>query len=122
VAEVNAQDDSLRRFVVQHYRYDPERRERRNVVVAAYDNETEFLARINAIADDLATRARSGTLADPRENVSGTVLEPGHHALQRNAHLLKNAMAHGVAPGVLLDLPLPSNVAIGWAVVEDETS
>jgi hypothetical protein len=32
--------------VVRHYRYDPDRRQRRHVVVAAFDNESEFMARI----------------------------------------------------------------------------
>jgi hypothetical protein len=41
MAKVDADDDTIRRFVVQHYRYDPDRHERRPVVIAAFDNEAE---------------------------------------------------------------------------------
>jgi hypothetical protein len=41
---VDPDDDSLGRDVVWHFRYDAVRDERRNVVVAAFDNEQEFLA------------------------------------------------------------------------------
>lgn len=40
--EVDPGDDSICRWVLHRYRFDPERRQRRNVVVAAYDNEAEF--------------------------------------------------------------------------------
>jgi hypothetical protein len=33
MARVDAEDDTLRRYIVRHYRYDPERHERRHVVV-----------------------------------------------------------------------------------------
>jgi hypothetical protein len=32
---VDPQDDSIRRWVVHHYRYDPHRRERRHVLISA---------------------------------------------------------------------------------------
>ena len=63
-------DDSIRRFVVRHYRYDPERRERRHVVVQAFDTEAEFDALIRAITDDIrhrrAARAIGSTAASTR--------------------------------------------------------
>ena len=71
-------DDDALRYVVYHYRYDDERRERRNVVVAAYDNESEFMGRIEALGDELRARAAAGE-GDPGETVSGKVLTPGHH-------------------------------------------
>lgn len=46
VTAVDANDDTLDRFVVWHYRFDAERHERRNVVVAAFDGEGEFIAEI----------------------------------------------------------------------------
>ena len=86
--EVDPDDDDALRYVVYHYRYDDERHERRNVIVAAYDNESEFMGRIEALRDDLRARAASGE-GDPRETVSGKVLIPGHHrdaqAQRRNA-------------------------------------
>jgi len=47
VAHVDHEDDTIWRWVIQHYRFNPKRRERRNVIVAAYDNETEFRAEFN---------------------------------------------------------------------------
>src|SRR5271166_5524637 len=38
VGMVDPDDDSICRWVVSHFRYDPARNERRNVVVAAFDN------------------------------------------------------------------------------------
>lgn len=70
-------DDDALRFIVYHYRYDDERHERRNVVVAAYDNESEFMARIEAVSDELRARADRGE-GDSRERVSGAVHGPGY--------------------------------------------
>ena len=76
VPEVDPDDESASRYVVYHYRYDNLRHERRNVVVAAYDNEPEFRARMDALSDELRARAARGE-GDPRETVSGAVHEPG---------------------------------------------
>ena len=38
VAEVDPDEDTIARWVVAHYRYDADRRERRHVVVAAFDS------------------------------------------------------------------------------------
>jgi hypothetical protein len=42
MSRVDPEDDSIERFIVRHHRYDPLRRERRHVVVAAFDNEQEY--------------------------------------------------------------------------------
>ena len=39
MSEVDSEDDTIWRWVIHHYRFDPTRSERRNVVVAAYDND-----------------------------------------------------------------------------------
>ncbi len=111
MAEVNVENDEIRRFVVRHYRYDPDRRERRFVVVAAFDNVEEFEAQLNELSDVLNRNRDSSEDFDPRESISGVIFEPGHHALQQNAHLLKRAIAHGRVPPEVAELPLPSNVA-----------
>ena len=121
VPEVSADDDSIQRFVVRHYRYDPERHERRHVVVAAFDNPTEFEQRIEELAAELELRRASTEPPDPREGISGVVLEPWHRVLQQNAHLLKRAIAHGVVPPNVAELPLPSNVALGWAFLDEQS-
>jgi len=47
MSEVDANDDTVDRWIVWWYRYDHTRHERRNTVVAAFDNEAEFLQRID---------------------------------------------------------------------------
>jgi hypothetical protein len=37
MARVDPEDDTIWRFIACHYRYDPQRQERRHVVVAAFD-------------------------------------------------------------------------------------
>jgi hypothetical protein len=65
------------RYVIWHYRFDAARRDRRNVVVAASDNETGSSAswRLNA---ELKWRQAAGH-ADAAENMNGVVKQPGAH-------------------------------------------
>lgn len=103
----------MRRFVVRHYRYDAERRERRHVVVAAFDNEPEFLACMEAVRDELERRRHDGERVHPSEHASGTLLEPGHRRRAANGRLVMRALRHGVAGGPWLDeLEMPSNVSV----------
>jgi hypothetical protein len=111
VTQVKPDDDSIRRFIVRHYRYVPERRQRRNVVVAAFDNKREFRRFLRETAAELERRKERGD-ADPREHVSGVVHEPGHLRKKQNAHLLERATAHGVPASRLADLDLPSYVGL----------
>lgn len=115
MAEVDPADDTISRWVIHHYMFDPQRNQRRNVLVGAYDNEAEFQAALQ----DRTDRLRAETASDGRdtaERVSGVVWPPGHHAMQARGRLLSQATAHGVDPRrVPLDGPLPSNVSFfGW--------
>lgn len=112
VTRVDPEDDSIRRWVVWHYRYDPDRHERRNVVVAAFDNSDEFHAEIKERAAQLRARRECGERVHPSERISGTEYQPGHRRLQRNAHLLKRAFQHGVVPAQIAELDLPPNVHV----------
>lgn len=112
MARVDADDDSIYRWVVWHYRYDAERSERRNVVVAAFDNPGEFHADIEKRAAQLRARRELGEDIDPSEHISGLMREPGYQRKQRNAHLLKRAVEHGVVPARIRDLELPSNSGV----------
>jgi len=76
MGRVDPDDDGILRFVLQHYRFDPERHERRLVVVAAFDNEDEFLAEADALGAEVRSQKERG-VGDQREWVSGVVLEPG---------------------------------------------
>jgi hypothetical protein len=96
MARLDPEDDSIRCFIVRHYRYDPARRERRHVVVAAFDNEPEFLACIEGVRAEIGQRRERGERADPREHASGVVHEPGYLHRTANGHLLSKALKHGV--------------------------
>jgi hypothetical protein len=112
VAAVDPDDDTICRYVVLHYRYDPDRHERRHVVVGAFDNESEYDACLVATDDALRARYDTGEAVDPSEHVSGRLYEPGYRRLQQNGRLLRRAAEHGVWPPNWQDLELPSNVGI----------
>lgn len=116
MARVDPDDDSIYRWIVWHYRYDPDRRERRNVVVAAFDNQREFHGDIEKRSAELRARKERGEGVDPTEHISGAMREPGYRRLQRNAHLLRRAIEHGVALPQTGNLDLPLNVSVMRAV------
>ena len=80
-------------------------------MVAAFDNAREFHADIEERAAQLRALKKRGEDVDPSETVSGRMYEPGYRRLQRNAHLLRRAIEHGVVPTRIAELDLPSNVA-----------
>jgi len=110
---VDVGDDGIRRFVVRHYRYDPERRERRHVVVAAFDNRREFEAFLASVDAEIRNRRATGEQVDANEHASGSVREPGDDQLAANGHVFRRAMEHGVDPSARLDeMQLPRNMAL----------
>jgi hypothetical protein len=111
VARVDSGDDSIERFVVRHYRYDPQRRERRHVEVAAFDNEREFLACLKDVRAEIMRRREAGEPVDPGEHASGVVYEPGYLRRSANGHLLARAVKHGATGAWLDELELPSYVS-----------
>ncbi len=112
VGRVEPEDDSIRRFIVRHYRYDPARRERRHVVVAAFDNEPEFLACVERVRAEIAQRRGREEGVDPREHASGVVHEPGYLRRAANGHLLRRAFKHGVTGLQVEELELPCNMSV----------
>jgi len=118
MANVDPDDDSIERFVVRRYAYDPERHERRHQDVAAFDNQAEYRALINTLADDLLRRRAAGEADDPRETITGLRLEPGYKRRSRSGHLLSKAIRHGVSlPDAVMDqLELPSNMGVARSV------
>jgi len=114
---VDPNDDSIRRWVLRHYRYDPHRRQRRHVIVAAFDNKREFEAAMAQEQRSLTQRQEHG--GDPREHLTGTVLEPGDQARARTGRLVRRSIEHGVDPWPLIDeQDLPRNIARYRAVSE----
>src|ERR1700744_486963 len=98
MAQVDPEDDTINRFIVRHYRYDPQRHERRHVVVAAFDNENEMWVRMQEIAAEIKRRREAGEEVDPREHASGSHHEPGYLRRAANGHLISRAIGHGVFP------------------------
>lgn len=111
MARVDPGDDAIERFIVQHYRYDPERRERRHVVVAAFDNEPEFLACIERVRAGIERRREAGEPVDRGEHASGVVHEPGYLRRAAAEHLMWRAIKHGVAGRSLEELEPPSGTS-----------
>lgn len=112
MAHVDHADDTIWRWVIQHYRFDPARRERRNVIVAAYDSETEFRAEFDRYVEMIRGEIAAGNRS-PQESVSGTTLEPGHLAASARGHNVRRAIAHGASPARILNSgPLPDNMAV----------
>jgi hypothetical protein len=113
VARVDPDDDNLCRYIVHHYRYDPQRQERRHVVVAAFDRQREYNACFQAASAELERRKAVGEQIDPSEHISGTVHEAGYRRRAANGRMVTRALSHGVAPGPWLDqLEMPSNIAV----------
>jgi hypothetical protein len=112
VARVDPDDDHLRRYVVYHFRYGPERHKRRHVVVAAFDG------RRSSARGSMQSRRRYGGSGPPagmsiRAHVSGVVCEPGSRRRAANGRLVMRALSHGVAPGPSMDeLELASSMAV----------
>jgi hypothetical protein len=107
--EVDPTDDSLSRITLWHYVYDPERRERRHIDVATYDNERDFLAELERRQHDLAERRRQGT-ADPLEHFSGLLKPPGYEARRMLVPGDARLGAHRSASG---PVPLAARVLAG---------
>jgi hypothetical protein len=115
MAHVDPENDSIERFIVRHYRYDPQRRERRHVVVAAFDNEQEFGACMNSVRDEIKDRRDRGEPVDAGEHASGVVHEPGYLRRAANGHLVGRAIRHGIAGSWIEELELPSNISVSRA-------
>lgn len=94
---VDVDDDGIRRYVVRRYSYDPQRRERRHRVVAAFDDEAEWRRLLEELSSDWGRRRADGQLIDPREHITGVVLEANHARRQRDARLLRAAIRHRTA-------------------------
>jgi hypothetical protein len=112
MGEVSYDDDGTQRFVVRRYAFDSLRHERRHIVVAVVDNRREFEALCDRLNGDLQRRRAFGEAVDPREHISGVVMEPGYLARSANGHLVRRALAHGVFPARLRSLDLPYNMGL----------
>ena len=121
MAQIDPDDDEIRRFLVRRYIYDSARCERRHVVVAAYDSEAEFRAAIDALSAELRRRREAGEDVDLQEHVTGVVLDPGYRRKQQGGRIIKHAVEHGASlSGEAWDR-LTSDLPPGMAVFRYES-
>jgi hypothetical protein len=114
MASVDPADDSVRRFIVRRYAYDPSRHERRHIVVAAYDNEEEFKVRIDRLSRELKDRRERGMPVDAREHISGICIEPGEARRRAAARIVAAAIRHGVVPPEAAVEQASGTAGFGW--------
>ena len=79
MAEVDSSDDSRTRWILQWFRFDPERNERRNVTMAAYDRKREFDREFRKLQAELEALKSDGRAEDV-EHISGVKHQKGHLA------------------------------------------
>ncbi len=121
MAEVDLNDDEIKRFVVRRYAYDPARRERRHATVAVYDNEQEYQDAIDAVSAELTRRREAGEHVDPQEHVTGVVLDPGYHRKQQGGRIIKHAVERGATLDGETWERLTSDLPPGMAVFRYES-
>lgn len=110
--EVDPHDDAAQRWVLHHYRYDPERRERRHMVMAAYDNQREYDAAFKRLSRLVEAEVSRG-VRDRAEHVTGRVWHPGFHAEQVRGRQVLEAIRRGADPARLLEgASLPASMAV----------
>jgi hypothetical protein len=76
-SNIDPNDDSIDRWLVWHYRYDPERRERRNIVIACFDNRRAFTRFLERSKADLNEAQLAGR-ADKEERITGVMWKEGY--------------------------------------------
>lgn len=108
---VDPEDDSIDRWVISHYRFDPVRRQRRHVAVAAFDDEAEFTADLARRSTELTAQIAAGT-ASAGEHLTGMRREAGSRAAAARGHRMRRAFEHGVsAERLVAEGPLPPNMS-----------
>jgi hypothetical protein len=113
MSAVDPGNDNVARWVVHHYRYDPARNERRNVIVAAFDNAEDFDREIEKRSAELRLEQAAGT-RDAGEQISGVALPAGYLAEAARGHAIKTAIQHGATSAAI---QIQSTGPIGSIVV-----
>jgi hypothetical protein len=98
VAEVDPQDDSIGRYIVRHYAYDPARHERRHQTIVAFDDQMQFEAYIHDANARLRALQAVDRDVDPLEYYSAVVKSAGEDHRQRLRRVAQAAIQHGAQP------------------------
>ena len=114
MSEVDAADDGIERFVVQHYRSGADRKCRERAVVVAFDNEAEWESRLRVERLQLERRLAEGT-ADPWERIIGIEMQPGYAMRAVEKRQFFKSLKHGVLPA-----EVPQGVLHMVVVPDDE--
>ena len=73
MTEVDPLDDSITRYVIRRHRFDPATNHFRWFNESAFDNKTEFEARLQQAFEELAARSLHGNVEE-KEQISGQKL------------------------------------------------
>lgn len=76
---MDPRDDSKNRWILEWYRFDPERNERRYVPIAAYTRKREFNRAFRELGKELEARKATG-LSEEVEHVTGVQHHKGYLA------------------------------------------
>ena len=98
VAEVDPEDDSVGRYIVRHYAYDPARHERRHQTMVAFDDPTEFEAPVHDANARLRALQAADRDMDPLEYYSGVFKPAGEDHHQHLRRIAQTAIEHGAHP------------------------
>ena len=83
--EVDVKDDSLNRWYVSHYKFDPERNELRHVFLKSFSNQKSQLKYFKIANKELQARKLVEEVS-PKEHIRG-----GHYAPNYHAHMRENS-------------------------------
>jgi hypothetical protein len=121
MATVDPDDDSIKRYVVRLYAYDPQRHERRHQDVAAFDNEQEFMALIHAQKEEIDRRRGADEELGPLDYYSGVVLEAGYRRRTALQRLVWKAIGRGVSlPTATLErVDWQQGIGFFWSVTNE---
>jgi hypothetical protein len=85
MAEVNLQDDSIKRYVVSRHQFDAKTNHFRWVAEIAFDNKRQWKKYLNSAFSELAEKKEHGA-AHYKEQLTGFVFEPGYLASSERNH------------------------------------
>jgi hypothetical protein len=98
MASVDATDDTINRWIVKWYAFDPDRRQRCHRIVSAYDNEAEFRAALTAAHERLEDLKRQGR-AEQRERITGSHLPAGYGKRMASERIVRKRAQRRVVTG-----------------------
>jgi hypothetical protein len=95
VGQIDVNDDSVIRYVLKHYKFDPSRNEYRHVVIGVFSKKREFKKLLKIAKKELESKTGDQYR---REYISGEVIFPGDLEKKRHSRFIKRLIAHGVSP------------------------